>query len=486
MECYLEGDDEVVLAPASPCSQYMNSSVLSICNIAVMETSVPIEDDDSVILSQIRDVFLPINPRFSSIMVTGKNGEKNWKPVKVNLEHHLKVPIFPVGKPLEFYDYCLSEYLAKIAMDPFPETLPLWEIHIFRYPTSNAAGNCIFKLHQSLGDGYSLMGALLSCLQRADNPALPLTFPRRQGSGKKEGENSNAVARAFKAVPRFLSGVVDTVTDFSWSFLKSTLIDDDKTAIHSQDDGVEFRPISVTTMSFSLYHLKQIKSSLNVTINDVISGIVTYGTRLYMQESERDTCNGECTALVVFNTRAMGGYKSVSEMIKPNAEMPWGNRITFLPFAIPKLQAPGDGDSSNPLRFIYNAHRMVKRQRNSASVYLTGQFLEFSRKLRGPEATAQYLHRMLKNTSITMTNIIGPVEETSLSNYPVKDMYFVVSGVSQSLLVTMLSYAGKLRLTICSEKDFIDVKKLKSCIEYAFDEIFKLALKFSPPRPPPT
>ncbi|XP_019198068.1 PREDICTED: O-acyltransferase WSD1-like [Ipomoea nil] len=434
MECYLEGDDEVVLAPASPFSQYMNSSALSISIIAVLEISVPIEDDDSVILSEIRDVFLPINPRFSSIMVTGKNGEKNWKPVKVNLEDHLKVPIFPVGKPLEFYDYCLSEYLTKISMDPFPETRPLWEIHLFRYPTSNAAGNCIFNLHHSLGDGYSLMGALLSCLQRADNPALPLTFPRREGSGKKQGKNSSAVAMAFKAVPRFLSGVVDTVTDFSWSFLKSSVIDDDKTAIHSKEDGVELRPISVTTMAFSLYHLKQIKSSLNVTINDVISGIVTYGTRLYMQETDRETCNGECTAMVLFNTRAIGGYKSVSEMIKPNAEMPWGNRFTFLPFAIPKLQHPagdGDGDSSNPLRFIYNAHRMVKRQRNSASVYLTSQLLEFYRKLRGPEATAQYLRGTLKNTSITMTNMIGPVEEAILANHPIKGMYFAIAGAPQ-------------------------------------------------------
>nr|GMD31907.1 O-acyltransferase WSD1-like [Ipomoea batatas] len=483
MECYLEGDDEEILAPASPCSQYMNSSVLSLSIIAVLETSVPIEDDDSVILSEIRDVFLPINPRFSSIMVTGKNGEKNWKPVKVNVEDHLKVPIFPDGKPLEFYDNCLSEYLTKIAMDPFPETRPLWEIHIFRYPTSNAAGNCIFKLHHSLGDGYSLMGALLSCLKRADNTALPLTFPGREGSGKKQGKSSNAVAKAFKAVPRFLSGVVDTVTDFSWSFLKSSLIDDEKTAIHSQDDGVEFRPISVTTMAFSLYHLKQIKSSLNVTINDVISGILTYGTRLYMQETDRETCNAECTALVLFNTRAMGGYKSVSEMIKPNSEMPWGNRFTFLPFAIPKLRSPA-GESSNPLRFIYNAHRMVKRQRNSASVYLTSQLLEFSRKLRGPEATAQYIRGTLRNTSFTTTNMIGPVEETTLVNYPVKGMYFAVAGAPQSLSVTMVSYVGKLRLAIVTEKDFIDGKKLKSCIESAFDEIFRLTLKSSPPRPP--
>nr|GMD30013.1 O-acyltransferase WSD1-like [Ipomoea batatas] len=478
MECYLEGDDEVVVEPwpASPCSQYMNSFVLSIANIVVLEIGVPIEDDDSVILSEIRDLLLPINPRFSSIMVTGKNGEKNWKPVKVNLEDHLKVPIFPVGKPLEFYDDCLSEYLTKIAMDPFPETRPLWEIHIFRYPTSNAAGNCIFNLHQSLGDGYSLMGALLSCLKRADNPALPLTFPSRERSGKEQGKNSNAVARAFKAVPRFFTGVVDTVTDFSWSVLKGSLIDDDKTAIHSKEDGVEFRPISVTTMPFSLSHLKQIKSSLNVTINDVISGILTYGLRLYMQETDRETCNAECTALVVFNTRAIGGYKSVSEMIKPNAEMPWGNRITFLHLTIPKLRPPAAGDSSNPLRFIYNAHRMVKRQRNSASVYLTSQLLEFSRKLRGPEINKiggeiEYYIAKLAHVKQNLAKRGENRGAVSLVDLP-------------SLLATMVSYVDKLRLTFVTEKDFIDVKKLKSCIESAFDEIFRLALKSSPPRPP--
>lgn len=59
------------------------------------------------------------------------------------------------------------------------------------------------------------------------------------------------------------------------------------------------------------------------TINDVITGIVTHGTRLYMEGVNKETSNGKCTALVLFNTRAIGGYKSVSDMLKPNSEMPW-------------------------------------------------------------------------------------------------------------------------------------------------------------------
>ncbi|CAH9126831.1 unnamed protein product [Cuscuta epithymum] len=470
MEYVLDGEEGV--EPASPSAQYLNSKVLSLSIIAVLETKVAFEIDETELVSTVKDVFLPINRRFSSIMVNEKNGKKKWKSVEVNPIDHLKFPTYPIGKPLVYYDKCLSEYLTNIALDPFPQSRPLWEIHIFRYPTSNAAGNCIFKLHHSLGDGYSLMGALLSCLQRASNSKLPLTFPRRERS---KTERDNFIGRVFKAVPRFLSGIVHTALDFSWSVLKSSLVDDDRTAIHSQDDGVEFRPLSLTTMSFSLNLLTQIKSSLNVTINDVMTGIVTYGIRLYMQEIDKETCNGRCTSLVLFNTRATKGYTSVDEMIKPNAEMPWGNRFTFLAFEIPKLVF--DSESSDPLGFVFRAHHMVKRQKSSASVYLNGQLLEFLRKFRGPEATSGYLHGMLRNTSITMSNMIGPVEETTVINHPVKDIYFFVAGSPQSLSVTMVSYMGNLRLAIVFEKDFIDADKIKSSIQYAFDEIFKLSVQ---------
>lgn len=53
--------------PVSPTGQYFNSSVLSVSILAVLESKIPI--DDSPTLTLLRDVFLPINPRFSSTMV---------------------------------------------------------------------------------------------------------------------------------------------------------------------------------------------------------------------------------------------------------------------------------------------------------------------------------------------------------------------------------------------------------------------------------
>lgn len=54
---------------ASPSAQFLNSSVLSLTILGVIEFEIPIQATDSLVLSLLKDVFVPINPRFSSIMV---------------------------------------------------------------------------------------------------------------------------------------------------------------------------------------------------------------------------------------------------------------------------------------------------------------------------------------------------------------------------------------------------------------------------------
>lgn len=44
------------------------------------------------------------------------------------------------------------------------------------------------------------------------------------------------------------------------------------------------------------------------------------------------------------------------------------------------------------------------------------------------QAAARYIHSTLKNTSMMMSNLIGPVEQMALANNPVKGMYFLVFG----------------------------------------------------------
>ncbi|XP_060209526.1 wax ester synthase/diacylglycerol acyltransferase 4-like [Lycium barbarum] len=470
-------EEEEESFPVSPTGQYFTSSVLSISVICVLESEIPI--DDSCTMTLLKDVFVPINPRFSSIMVRDKNGDKQWKKVDVKHKDHINVPIFPEGKSKEFYDNCFNEYITKIAMEQLPQSRPLWEIHIFKYPTTKSAGNLVFKLHHSLGDGFSLMGALLSCLQRADDPSLPLTFPAFNSTNPNL--ESGYKKRFCANVAQMVTGVVNTFLDFGWSLLKSTNLEDEKTPIRSGDEGVEFRPIDITTMEFALDHLKQIKSNLKVTINDVICGVLFLGVRLYMEEMKYEQKNANSTALVLLNTRNIAGYKSVKEMLQTSNESKWGNQFAFLHVSVPKIDK--EESSSNPLSFVFKAQDVIQRKRNSAAVSFTGKLLETLQKYRGPEVTAKYIHNTLKNSSMTISNMIGPMERMALANHPVKGLYFMVVGVPESLTITMMSYMGKLRVAVGTEKGLIDPQKFKFSIENAFDRIFKAAVPSASSKP---
>ncbi|CAA3024470.1 O-acyltransferase WSD1-like isoform X1 [Olea europaea subsp. europaea] len=200
---------------------------------------------------------------------------------------------------------------------------------------------------------------------------------------------------------RFFPGMINTAYDFGFNLLKSSLIEDDKSPIRS-GHGVECGPFSITTITLSLEHIKQIKTKLQVTVNDVITGAIIFGTRLYMQRENQDSSKASSTALVLLNTRAIGGYKS---------------------------------------------------------------------------ATARYIYGKLNNSSLMISNMIGPVEQMALANIPIKGLYFTVPGIPQSLQLTIVSYVEKLRIVMSVEKGFIDPNKFKSCIEYAFEAISKAALE---------
>ncbi|KAM7277307.1 hypothetical protein ACFE04_019173 [Oxalis oulophora] len=457
----MEFGEEEIFVPASPASQYFNNSVLSIALLGVLELEVPIHIDDSQIMSLIYDMLLPLNPRFSSIMVETKKGVKLWKKVEVNLKDHLRIPKFPVGESPKVYDQYFNDYLTKISLERLLEDRPLWEIHVIKYPTTNAAGAIVFKLHHALGDGYTLMGALLSCLQKADNPNMPLPLPTVKVRTEKPGNLFQRVAKIFPIA-------INSASDFFWGLSKSTFAADDKSPVYSGDKGIEFRPISIVSAEFPLPTIKEIKAQLGVTINDVVSGAIFYGVRLYMKEMDPKSTKSKTTSLVLLNTRMLRNYITVEEMVQPKSKNPWGNHFAFLSISVPKLSGK---EPSDPLSFVWKAQKIIKKKRNSLAVILTGKLLDLIRTTRGLKAAAKFVHGTLTNTGLAISNLVGPTEQAAIANHPCKGMYFVIVNAPQSLTIMALSYMDTLRITIAAEKDFIDSQKLKACIEKAFQEI---------------
>jgi hypothetical protein len=101
-----------------------------------------------------------------------------------------------------------------------------------------------------------------------------------------------------------------------------------------------------------------------------------------MQEIDNKARTSNSTGLVLLSTRNIGSYQSVQDMMKADSKSPWGNHISFLHLSIPNLSQTS---LSNPLEFIWKAQKVIKRKRNTFTVYLIEWLLDVMLKLRGHE-----------------------------------------------------------------------------------------------------
>ncbi|KAI3845535.1 hypothetical protein MKW92_047226, partial [Papaver armeniacum] len=232
---------------------------------------------------------------------------------------------------------------------------------------------------------------------------------------------------------------MNTVKDFAWSLGKSSVLEDDVTPIRSGTFGTEFKPVSITTVTFSLDQIKQIKAKLGGTITDVIASIIFYGTRQYMEASSKGSGNAHSTALVLVNTREItriiNRYRlffnpkdNHRPMAKPDTKAPWGNNFGFIHVPIPKMI---NAETHDPVDYVSKATKMITEKKNSLAVSLTGSLLEMMRRFKDSEVVAKYIRGISRKTSMVITNMIGPVEQVSLADHPVTSLYFMVVNVPQ-------------------------------------------------------
>ncbi|KAK9096881.1 hypothetical protein Sjap_022378 [Stephania japonica] len=463
----LQSNNEAQLEPMEPYSQCMNTSVLSLTIVAIACSEVPF--DEIKIMDIVSDDLLRVNPCFSSIVVRDQMGRQWWKRVEVRMEDHIIIPSFPPGLTPEKYTNHFDEYLAKINRDKLSMEKPLWELHLFKYPTREGEGTLVFKMHHALGDGFSIMGAVFSCLKRADDPSLPLTFPCASASNARQQCYERSV---LGRVVRFIDSSWNSVTDFLMSFLRSTVLEDDRTVIRSRKPRVEDLPCDIASVTFSMDDIKRVKSNLNVTVNDIVVGTIFYGTELYTKALNLSSNHLRRTALVLLNTRMLKGYRNLEEMLAKDL---WGNSFSFIHLPLPSLRA--DREKIEPLKFIFRAHKTIKRSKNSLGTHLNGSLLRLIGCLKGIEAMSRYIYSTLENTSMAISNMVGPTEKMNIAGHPINNLYFTVTGSPQSLLFTVLSYMGKLRIVVKSERGFIDSQNFTSCLKEAFKKICEAADK---------
>ncbi|XP_026429614.1 O-acyltransferase WSD1-like [Papaver somniferum] len=427
-------------------------------------------------------------------MERNKKGVLRWKKVDVRMEDHLIVPTFPIGLSREGYDEHLREYLTKIGCEKFSDGKPLLEVHLVKYPSLNGACTMIFKFSHALGDGYSFIRVFFKCCERADKSSTPLTFPQLSLMKTQQQYDGHRVIGLGKKLFGLMRTCMNTSYDLMDSLLRTTFFEDRPSAVRSETSAnmkIElFRPFNIHSVTLSLERVKQVKTKLGATVNDVILGLLSYIIHLYavrktksMEQygedgSKMDSINvgtnTSMTICVMLNMRIFKGFTSMEDMIRADA---WGNHSRLL---LTPLPTSTNLEEVNPLDFIIKAKHNMDRKKNSMIFYFIESLLKTAMWTKGQKGIDDMLYSSFKNTTTLITSVIGPKEQMAIMNHPVSSFYYFVSGVSQSITFTSVSCMEQLKLVVTMEKGFIDSELFISCMDEAFDNIFRAAIQNQP------
>ncbi|XP_061354419.1 wax ester synthase/diacylglycerol acyltransferase 3-like isoform X2 [Gastrolobium bilobum] len=368
--------------------------------------------DIESIKSEIKNSSMLKHPRFTSLMVRDHRGVEHWRPIKIDIDHHLRI----IKQPLSDVDdeSAINDYLADLSTTDTCSGLglglsmdkPLWEIHIL------IAHKCvIFRIHHSLGDGISLMSMLLASCRKVNDPEALPSIPVTTGT----------------RIPRNFWNFLVTVwfcLIFAIELILRCLWIRDRKSPMTGGAGVELWPRKMATATFSLEHMKTVKRAVH---------------------------NAEISNLMTSNSGAR-----------------WGNKFGMILLPIYYHRS----DSSDSLEYLKRTKAMIDRKKQSLEAHFSYKVGDFVMSTLGPKFASLLNYRILCNTTFTISNVIGPQEEIMIGGNPITFLRANNSALPHALILNMVSYAGRADMQVQVAKDIIpDPEFLAKCFEDALLEM---------------
>ncbi|KAJ6418806.1 hypothetical protein OIU84_002061 [Salix udensis] len=292
-------------------------------------------------------------------------------------------------------DQFVEDYISNLSTIPLNLSKPLWEMHILNVKTLDAEAIAVFRIHHSLGDGASLISLLLACTRQTSDPdALP-SIPARQRAGS---HFSGGVWWLFFAIWTMLRLIWNTLVDLVLFLATMLYLEDTKTPLKGAY-GVELKPKRFVHRTVSLDDIKLVKNAMNMTINDAIMGVTQAGLSRYLNRKYGDQSEIEDVE--------NGKKNKIPKNIRLRASVLVNVRPT------PGIQ------------------------------------------LFGAKASAAMARRVVSNTTLAFSNVVGPVEEISFYGHPVAYIAPSVYGSPHALTIHFQSYGSKMTIVLAVDPDVI-------------------------------
>ncbi|XP_078443118.1 wax ester synthase/diacylglycerol acyltransferase 2-like [Wolffia australiana] len=406
-----------------------------------------------------------ICPRLRSVLVAKRRGRLAWEELpEIDVDAHVVADDEEEdekddGKEDEVY---VNEYVVALASSgPMTRDAPLWRVHVL----PRRRRSVVLRFHHALGDCVSLLALLLA---GCDPGNEALTFLGDVQKGRRRMTSVvDRTKRQVSSMGRTTKAVWYTIP-FAVKYLAHTLLRKKNATLSIGDAIVKPLPTKMSSLTLCLNDMKIVKNVVNAKINDVFVGIVSYGLSKYMDlKSSKETAKDIAIRGVVAVNLRREGSKDLFGLIRMGEDVKWGNRVGYfvLPISL-------EGQNNNPLSYVKKARSLLDRKKTSFEAqfsYLTNNIASY---LFGRKSLESLHGNFRSNSSLFLSNIVGPSHPIAFANNLVTRMGVTLSDLPGTIDVHMISYDGKAFLQILVAEEVIpDPELLCICIQEALQEM---------------
>ena len=404
--------------------------------------------DYSELKELIEDRFLPYERFRQKVVLSTVPGiGPRWvDDPHFNLRSHLQRIALPDPGGQEE----LQELVSTIMSTPLDFSKPLWQ---FQYIENYRGGSAVVaRIHHCIADGIALVRVLLGLTDDSPkgSPKMRRTRRRRKpvagGFWLPEVVN-DAVYSVSRMTARMVDKAVETLTDPARAAqvvaegAKGTGVLA-RIATMPADPETIFKGELCTakrcawSQVMPLDAVKAFSKSQGATINDVLLAGVTGAIRRYMLGRKADVDGLNIRAVVPVNLRPE------SDIVK------LGNRFGLVFLALPI----GIDDRRERLAELKRRMDAIKKSSEPMVIYA----LLNAVGLTGPKIESVALQLFGSKATAVMTNVPGPREEIYLAGKAMRSMMFwVPQSARLGLGVSILSYAGQVRLGVATDSGLV-------------------------------
>lgn len=359
----------------------------------------------------------------------------------------------------------LKELASRIASEPLDLARPLWEVY-FIEAFGDGGKAMVIKVHHSMVDGVSGVGALMALLDLTTNRAIETPRPWRPKPAPSALEFAfDGLARGLRAQ---LSAVSAAGNALAHPVLAATSLSENAVAtwetlaggLRSPAVTPINRPIGrqrrIDWQSFDLSEVKEIKKRLDGTVNDVILTVVAGAVRELLKKRRVALRGLDYRVVVPVDMR--GG----------NFDMNVTNRVSAWFLSLPIA----DRDPLRRFEKVRTQTRQFKDSHAARGVDLFMRLADWAGSTRLMFWGVR-LASVVRPYNLIVTNIHGPQIPLYLLGAPLRGMFPVLPLFErQGLAVAALSHLDKICVGINSDWDLVpDLADFSKALDESFREL---------------